>query len=521
MIEKILLYINTFKHLKSVQILYRLIYYIKIKIKINEYKHNENHNIIHEKLSYSYNIPNNNSYLGNNCFNFLNIRYDFGEKINWELQELGKLWQYNLVYFDFLNNNNISIKEKENLILDFIHFESKYNSRWEPYPISLRLINWIRFLSINGRNTKIIIDSIYSQTEYLKKNLEYHILGNHLLENAFALLHASIFLRDESLFIKALNLLKIQLNEQILTDGGHFEQSPMYHNIMLHRVLEVIDILRQKSIDIDLIKSKASMMLSWSINMTFSDGLFPLLNDSTYGVCLETNELIQYAKSLNIIPIDVGLGESGYRRFNKKKYETIVDVGEITASYQPGHSHADIFNFVLNYNNKPLIVDSGISTYESNAVRLFERGTASHNTVLIDDKNQFKVWSSFRVADRASVSISLDSTNNLIASHDGYKKNRHERTFKFDEDCIEIIDIIIGKQPKKSVALFHFYFNVNIKLNNGKVLFEGGEIEFYDYKAVNISSYDYADGYNKFYSSFKVEVLFKEKLKTNIRFYTK
>ncbi len=52
-------------------------------------------------------------------------------------------------------------------------------------------------------------------------------------------------------------------------------------------------------------------------------------------------------------------------------------------SYQPGHAHADTFNFVLNIHNEPLIVDTGISTYEANETRLKERGTAAHNTVTV------------------------------------------------------------------------------------------------------------------------------------------
>ena len=46
------------------------------------------------------------------------------------------------------------------------------------------------------------------------------------------------------------------------------------------------------------------------------------------------------------------------------------------ASYQPGHSHADTFNFELYIKNKPIIVDTGISTYENNQQRRYERSTS-------------------------------------------------------------------------------------------------------------------------------------------------
>ena len=47
-------------------------------------------------------------------------------------------------------------------------------------------------------------------------------------------------------------------------------------------------------------------------------------------------------------------------------------------------------------------VNLGVSTYETSKRRLLERSTKSHNTVEINKKNSSDVWSSFRVASRAS-----------------------------------------------------------------------------------------------------------------------
>lgn len=49
-------------------------------------------------------------------------------------------------------------------------------------------------------------------------------------------------------------------------------------------------------------------------------------------------------------------------------WEAIVDVGDIRASYQPGHSHADTFNYELRIGGKPFVMDTGISTYERQPV---------------------------------------------------------------------------------------------------------------------------------------------------------
>ena len=60
-------------------------------------------------------VINNDSFLGNNSFEFLNLKKEFSE-IDWNYSNNGKLWTYNLNYFDFLNQENISKEEGLNLI---------------------------------------------------------------------------------------------------------------------------------------------------------------------------------------------------------------------------------------------------------------------------------------------------------------------------------------------------------------------------------------------------------------------
>ena len=81
----------------------------------------------------------------------------------------------------------------------------------------------------------------------INENIEYHLLGNHLLENTFSLLFGAFYFKNEKLYNKSKKLLKTQLNEQILEDGGHFELSPMYHQIMLFRVLDCIQLVKLNS----------------------------------------------------------------------------------------------------------------------------------------------------------------------------------------------------------------------------------------------------------------------------------
>ena len=116
-----------------------------------------------------------------NSFTFLNISHSFSDKINWNINQFGKLWTYNLNYFDFLNQENISKETGLQLIQDFIKNDALLKDGKEPYPISLRGINWVKFLSNNQVKDELINNTLYFHYCILFKNLEYHLLGNHLL----------------------------------------------------------------------------------------------------------------------------------------------------------------------------------------------------------------------------------------------------------------------------------------------------------------------------------------------------
>ena len=46
------------------------------------------------------------------------------------------------------------------------------------------------------------------------------------------------------IYNKSKNLLISELNEQVLKDGAHFELSPMYHQIILSRLLDSIQLIK-------------------------------------------------------------------------------------------------------------------------------------------------------------------------------------------------------------------------------------------------------------------------------------
>ena len=393
----------------------------------------------------------------------------------------------------------------------------------EPYPVSLRTINWIKFLALNDRYPKYIVDALYAQYRVLSQNLEYHLLGNHLLENGFSLLFGAVFFQDETLRKLARKIVQSELNEQILDDGAHFELSPMYHVILLQRALDGYNLLIDNQHELQEIQvqleSCIQKMVNWLNVIMFRNGDIPMLNDSTYGQALQPQIVLDYAKQLGFTPDKPILSDSGYRKLESGDFELFADVGEIGPSYQPGHAHSDTLSFVLYHKGNPVIVDRGVSTYEKNQTREEERSTASHNTVMLNNSEQSDVWGGFRVGRRASCKILTDHDNTVKACHTGYSHLgvTHTRTWNVASEEIQIADDLSGGK-KKAVASLHLYPDVSPVVEDPTTISTNDlTITFKGHTNLSIHEYDLAVGFNMTKRSKKIMIDFDRELHTSVR----
>ena len=453
-----------------------------------------------------------------NKFEFINLSSHF---TSWNETSQGMLWAYNLNYMDWLCQTDISYEDGKYWIDKFITELPQNKIGLDPYPIALRSINWIKFIckyssQITDDTKKKWNDSLYSQVRFLEKKIEYHLLGNHLLEDLYALFISSVYFKNEKLFNKVSRMLIRELNEEILLDGMHYEQSPMYHCILLDRLLDCVNISSNNKIFktqdeiTSFLQRKVELMLGHLESILYTDESYPLFNDSAKGIAPIPSEIFDYARRLNFKWKPLQLKESGFRKVKTTQLEGFLDVGNITATYQPGHTHADTFTYELRVDGKPLVVDTGISTYNKTSRRQYERSTAAHNTVTVDAKDSSQVWGGFRVGKRAHVRV-LEETSNLVkAIHDGFGKTKlHIRTFLWSDKMFTVKDEISAA----STAISYIHLTPGLKIlskGGDEFVTERGKIKVFGASHIDIEENQISDRYNSLSTSLVIKIYFSE-----------
>jgi hypothetical protein len=134
---------------------------------------------------------------GEHQFRFLNVSKTFSHgKVDWASTDMTKLWRYNLHYFDYILDSGRSVDNISDLISTWIQSNPMgVGDGWEPYPVSLRIVNWSKlFLRQDFREHVHAewLDSLYQQARWLELNIEYHILANHYQRTASLALHGRI-----------------------------------------------------------------------------------------------------------------------------------------------------------------------------------------------------------------------------------------------------------------------------------------------------------------------------------------
>jgi uncharacterized heparinase superfamily protein len=416
------------------------------------------------------------SMLGPANFRFLNEARQLRFPEAWNASGPSKLWLYNLHYFDDLNAASAESRQAwhEVLVERWIaENPPAFGNGWEPYPLSLRMVNWIKWALAGNRLSPQAVHSLAVQVRQLRRSLEFHLLGNHLFANAKALVFAGLFFAGEEAqkwLAQGTTLLAAQTREQILADGGHFELSPMYHALTLEDLLDLANLSHAYRLDPpDGWRDAVARMFDWLTTMCHPDGGIAFFNDAALGVAPSLADLERYAARLGIARESGSAGSrllkaSGYARLERDQAVVYADVAAVGPDHLPAHGHADSLSFELSIHGQRVVVNSGTSVYGTGPERQRQRGTAAHNTVRLDGADSSEVWAGFRVARRARVRVErFDAQSDpvLQAVHDGYRQldghPLHRRIWTMGPSELQVEDAIEGHREHLVELFFHLH----------------------------------------------------------------
>ena len=409
-------------------------------------------------------------------FTFLNRAEVIGFPPHWNVTAPPRLWLYHLHYHDFLQQ--LPFQPAREVVLDWIarHRPGPDRVGWEPYPVARRIVNWCaRF--IGGDRSRTLADdtlrdtlwaSLCEQAEHLRRRLEWHLLGNHLLENAVALsLSGSCFGHPAARrwLTAGQALLARELPEQILADGGHVERSPMYQSRVLDALL-LLDATGDRALRA-LVRPRLPHLADSLARMTHPDGGIALLNDSAFGVYPPPLELVR---------------RPGRNRRERGRSPSARPV--TTAHAPPG---ATTSSATRDRSDRTTSPDTATRTCSPSSCRCADRGwwwtagfpptrparcatTAARRARTTRSRSTAGTrrswWAAFRVGRRPRPEEVHWSTSDggfrLSGRHAGYRQLPggpiHARTFRWRrEGKLEIRDRVEAARPVRSVARLHFH----------------------------------------------------------------
>lgn len=437
--------------------------------------------------------------LSSGTFCFINQTANLGFPVDWSAKGMPRLWSYNLHYFDwlwsFLDEGSKTEDERwesaKRLTHDWMinHPPSKTAEGWEPYPVSLRLINWSLLFGVLHRDlveqddvfAQQLLQAISRHVKWLELNLETHIQANHLLENLTALTCvASVFQGDarDGLLEKILPRLQREIHEQIFDDGMHYEGSPMYHL----RVLWLVEMLGAVgNSEVQVLVSGVGEKMKRALGcLRHPDEEISQFNDAAIGIYQDNWRTKPESGSWALL-------EAGYYGYRNDEGDYLaIDAGPVGPDYQPAHAHADFFSFELSLAGHRVVTDTGVGTYEIGSQRLYARSTAAHSTVEVDGENSVEVWSGFRVGRRTKPRVLRWEPREggcfLEAEHCGYNhlpsRAIHRRTFEWQTAQIEIRDQITISESVNIASRIHLAPEVEIDLVNNKAFCRTSELNF-------------------------------------------
>ena len=144
----------------------------------------------------------------------------------------------------------------------------------------------------------------------------------------------------------------------------------------------------------------------------------------------------------------------------------IMDCGPLGEEAQgAGHGHCDSLSIDVSAYGQTLLIDPGRYIYTEDPLRYYLKGTASHNTIMVDGQDQSQMRDSWMFDTFANSTfhqtVTSKSFDYVDGSHDGYERldnpvTHRRRIFYFKPGYWIVFDDLTGNGQHQFDLLYHF-----------------------------------------------------------------
>lgn len=416
---------------------------------------------------------------------------------------------------------------------------------WRTLEAGLRGENWNKALYlmkdspwITDEFIELFYGSMMEHARYLSDSHSYHkelsnwgVLEDHgLFEIALMLPQSEELKKYAEIAVKNLDR---EAGTQVMGDGVQWEQSPMYHNEVLHCFLDVMILAERNQIVLpERIKETARKMLYAEVAWKKPDGCQTMMGDSddtdirdmlTTGACLFQDGVMKFAGLSRLDFENIwDLGMDGVSRYEKIKAQKpgftsvmLEDSGNCylrtgwgekdhflhfqCGTIGGGHGHSDKLHVDLSFYGEDVLVDSGRYTYVAGGDRYSFKDPTAHNTITVDDrfftecKNSWEYHKLSRpVKPRMKI---LNGGEFVEGGHTGYMDQGegvfvNRRIIHIKPDIFILDDEMFTSGSHTYRQYFHFNNRGQVESLGNRTLYQGrkaGAMVFFPTKGLSVA----------------------------------
>ena len=310
-----------------------------------------------------------------------------------------------------------------------------------PYPIGInwastlevafRALSWLWLRRYLGDFHDDLLPALHLHGWYIERFLSTYFAPNtHLLGEGVALFSIGLlcpqFPEARGWQEHGWQIVLRQAETQVLADGFHFEQSVYYHVYALDFFLFARALAARNTVPIPAAFDRTIEKMSEALSAISQAGAPPSFGDDDGGRVIGAPH-----RPLSRRPPagSVALTSAGIYAMTSGHSQLFIDAGP-HGVFAGGHAHADALSVQLVTDGRPVLIDSGTFCYPCPERDRF-RGTAAHNTLQVDSRDQATPAGPFAWTGMPETTVDrwvAGDTYDLFAGHhNGYDPVIHHR----------------------------------------------------------------------------------------------